>query len=173
LSELLALASPEVLRARQAFMLGSTGLLGWPAVALLAAALALVLLPALALARLLDALVLGEAAAASLGLPVTAGRLALVLALALATGAAVSQAGLIAFVGLVAPHLVRWQVDVTHRGLLAGSALVGGALLLAADLGARMLMPPQELPVGALTALGGGIYLLALLRRRGAREGRA
>jgi len=84
-----------------------------------------------------------------------------------ATGLAVSQAGLVAFVGLVAPHLVRRSVVVTHGRLLALAALSGGVLLLAADVAARSLLVPQELPVGMLTAVFGGLYLLRLLRRRG------
>ena len=86
--------------------------------------------------------------------------------MALCTGAAVAQAGLVAFVGLVAPHLVRRCVVVTHAALLVLSALAGGVLLLAADVAARSVIVPQELPVGVLTAVLGGVYLLALLRRR-------
>jgi iron complex transport system permease protein len=80
----------------------------------------------------------------------------------------VAQAGLIAFVGLVAPHLVRRCVVVTHGALLALAALAGGVLLLASDVAARSVMAPQELPVGVLTAVLGGVYLLVLLRRRSA-----
>ena len=93
-------------------------------------------------------------------------RAALVAVMALATGAAVAQAGLIAFVGLVAPHLVRALVKPTHRWLLPLSALTGGVLLLAADVLARWLLAPQELPVGVLTAVLGGGYLLWLMHRR-------
>jgi iron complex transport system permease protein len=78
----------------------------------------------------------------------------------------VAQAGLVAFVGLVAPHIVRRMVVVTHGPLLLLSALAGGVLLLAADVAARSLLAPQELPVGLLTAVLGGLYLLQLLRRR-------
>jgi iron complex transport system permease protein len=113
--------------------------------------------------------VLGESTASSLGLNVPAVRLGLVVLMALATGCAVSQVGLVAFVGLVAPHVVRRWVMVTHAGLLALSAAAGGVLLLAADVAARSLMAPQELPVGILTAVLGGVYLLALLRRQGGR----
>jgi len=93
-------------------------------------------------------------------------RLLLVLLMALCTGAAVAQAGLIAFVGLVAPHLVRRLVAVRHGPLLGLSALAGGVLLLAADVAARSVIAPEELPVGVLTAVVGGVYLLVLLRRR-------
>jgi len=78
----------------------------------------------------------------------------------------VSQVGLIAFIGLVAPHLVRSILRPTHRALLPLSALAGGALLLAADVLGRWLLAPQELPVGALTAVLGGGYLLWLMHRR-------
>lgn len=167
-SDLLMLVSPEALRGKQVFMLGSTGFLGWHSVALLSGALLLLLPLALRFARVLDALVLGEASATSLGLALPAVRLLLVLMMALATGSAVSQAGLVAFVGLVAPHLVRRWVVVTHGPLLALSAAAGGVLLLAADVAARSVIAPQELPVGVLTALLGGLYLLVLLRRQGA-----
>ena len=168
IADLLLLLSPEALRGKQVFLLGSTGFLGWDSVWLLTAALALLLPMALRFARVLDALVLGEASAASLGLQLPAMRLLLVVVMALATGSAVSQAGLVAFVGLVAPHLVRRWVVVTHGALLALSAGAGAVLLLAADVAARSLIAPQELPVGVLTALLGGLYLLVLLRRQGA-----
>jgi iron complex transport system permease protein len=164
-TELVTMGSPEALRGRQAFSLGSTGLLGWSAVLLLLAGLVGVLGPALRLARVLDALTLGEDTAASLGLALPRWRVVLLLAMALATGLAVSQAGLIAFVGLAAPHLVRRAAPSGHGFLLVGSALAGGTLLLAADVLARGLTAPAELPVGIVTALIGGSYLLWLLRR--------
>ena len=166
ISDLLLLLSPDALRGRQVFLLGSTAFLGWEAVGLLALALASTLPLAMRFARALDALVLGEASAASLGMDLPRLRLLLVATMALATGAAVAQAGLVAFVGLVAPHLVRRCVVVTHGPLLALSALAGGVLLLAADVAARLVIAPQELPVGVLTAIVGGLYLLLLLRRR-------
>ena len=109
---------------------------------------------------------LGEASANSLGIALPRVRLLLVVLMALATGTAVAQAGLVAFVGLVSPHLVRRMAAVTHGPLLGLSALAGGVLLLAADVAARSVIAPQELPVGVLTAVLGGIYLLALLRQR-------
>jgi iron complex transport system permease protein len=166
LAELLTMLSPEALRGRQIFMLGTTSFLGWSSVALLAAVLALVLPMACRFARALDALVLGEDSASSLGLQLPRVRLLLVALMALATGTAVAQAGLVAFVGLVAPHIVRRLVVVTHAPLLWLSALAGAVLLLAADIAARSVIAPQELPVGVLTAVLGGVYLLALLRRR-------
>lgn len=164
--ELFTLLSPEALRGRQHFLLGSTALIGWPAAAWLGAGLALALPLALAAARVLDALTLGEDAAASLGLHLGRWRLALVALLALCTGLAVSQTGLIAFVGLVAPHLVRRLAPSAHAYLLGASALAGAVLLLAADVAARALIAPQELPVGIITAVLGGSYLVWLLHRR-------
>jgi len=166
LSDLLMQLSPDALRAQQVFLLGTTGFLGWDNVLLLGTVLAVALPLAVRHARALDALVLGDASAASLGLDLPRLRLLLVVLMAAATGCAVAQAGLIAFVGLVAPHLVRRSVVVTHGRLLALSAMAGGVLLLAADVAARTVVAPQELPVGVLTAVLGGIYLLALLRRR-------
>ncbi|WP_213954246.1 iron ABC transporter permease [Variovorax sp. dw_954] len=165
-SALVVLWVPDIMRAMQAFMLGTTGFLGWPNVTLLAGALVLCLLPALGLARALDALTLGEASASSLGIALPRVRVVLVAALALATGTAVAQVGLVAFVGLVAPHLVRGVVKPTHGWLVGLASLMGGALLLAADVVARWLVAPQELPVGVVTALLGGGYLLWLMHRR-------
>jgi len=165
-SDMLMLLSPEAMRGKQAFLLGTTGFLGWSSVVVLGVTLVLALPLAVRFAGVLDALVLGEASATSLGLDLPKLRLMLVLLMALCTGAAVAQAGLIAFVGLVAPHLVRRLVTVRHGALLALSSLSGGALLLAADVAARSVIAPQELPVGVLTAVVGGAYLLVLLRRR-------
>lgn len=166
LSALVLFKVPEALRAMQGFMLGTTGFLGWEAVQLLGVALAVSLAAALACSRALDALSLGEATAASLGVALGPVRVALVATLALATAAAVAQVGLVAFIGLVAPHLVRSAVRPTHAWLVPLSALAGGALLVAADVLGRWLLAPQELPVGALTAVLGGGYLLWLMHRR-------
>jgi iron complex transport system permease protein len=165
-SDLLTLAAPEALRGRQVFMLGSTGFLGWQSCALLALGLAMTLPLAHRLSRTLDALVLGEDSARSLGLPLAPLRLLLVGLLAAATGLAVSQAGLVAFVGLAAPHLVRRYAPGPHGHMLLASTLAGAVLLLAADVAARTLIAPQELPVGLLTAVFGGVYLLWLLQRQ-------
>jgi iron complex transport system permease protein len=165
--DLITIASADILQAITGFMLGNTGLIGWSACALMAGLGALCLAAAWMLAPVLDGLALGEATAASLGLPLGAMRAALVAVLALATGTAVAQTGLIAFVGLAAPHLVRSVVKTTHAWLLLLSAAMGGLLLMAADLLARWLIAPQELPVGVLTAVLGGSYLLWLMHRRG------
>ena len=165
-SDLVTTVSPEALRGKQFFMLGSTGFLGWSSVWVLAAGLAVALPLSHRYASALDALTLGEDSAASLGLDLPRIRLVLVGLLALATGLAVSQAGLVAFVGLVAPHLVRRHAPAPQAFTLLASAAMGGVLLLAADVLARCMIAPQELPVGVLTAVLGGGYLMRLLKRQ-------
>lgn len=166
LSDLVTVASPEALRGRQAFMLGSTSFLGWNALALMAAGLALMLAVARRFARALDALTLGEDSAASLGLDLGRIRLVLVVLLSAGTALAVAHAGLVAFVGLVAPHLVRRAAPGPHAWLLAASAAMGAALLVAADVVSRAVIAPEELPVGVVTAVLGGAYLVWLLKQR-------
>jgi iron complex transport system permease protein len=166
LAALTMFLAPDIMRAMQAFLLGTTAFLGWPGVALLGLVFVPSLAAAIALSRALDALSLGESTAMSLGVALAPVRAVLVGAMALATGAAVAQVGLIAFIGLVAPHLVRAAVKPTHRWLLPLAALAGGVLLLGADVLARGLLAPQELPVGVLTAVLGGGYLIWLMHRR-------
>jgi iron complex transport system permease protein len=166
LATLAMFLAPELQRTLQAFLLGTTGFLGWPSAGLLAAVLAVTAALGLVFSRALDALALGETTAASLGVALAPVRLALVGVMTLATAAAVAQVGLVAFIGLMAPHLVRMLAKPTHRWLLPLSALAGGVLLLAADILARWLLAPRELPVGVVTAILGGAYLLALMQRR-------
>lgn len=169
--DLVTMAVPDVLQAMQAFILGSTGFIGWSACGVMLALLLPLLALAWSLGRMLDGLALGEATAASLGLPLGAMRAALVAVLALATGAAVAQTGLIAFVGLAAPHLVRSIAPTPHGRLIVLASLMGGLLLMTADVLARWLVAPQELPVGVLTAVLGGSYLLWLMHRRSRQGG--
>jgi iron complex transport system permease protein len=166
LSALVMFWVPDIMRAMQAFLLGTTGFLGWGSVGMLAVLLAIGLGVATVFSRALDALSLGETTAASLGIALRPVRLLMVGVMALATGAAVAHVGLIAFIGLVAPHVVRGMVKPTHRWLLPLSALTGGLLLMAADVLSRWLLAPQELPVGVLTAVLGGGYLLWIMHRR-------
>ena len=170
-ASLVLLMNPDIMQAMQSFMLGSTAFVGWNACVLMLCVLALALLLAWCLSRVLDGLALGEATAHSLGLPLAPLRALLIVLLALATGTAVAQTGLIAVVGLASPHLVRSMVRALHRWLLVLSSLMGAVLLLAADLLARWLIAPQELPVGVLTAVLGGSYLLWLMHRRSALQG--
>ncbi len=169
--ELVTLMAPDILQAMQSFMLGSTGYVGWSSAWLMVGVGALCVAVAWACSHALDGLMLGESTALSLGLPLARLRMLLVGVLALASGTAVAQTGLIAFVGLAAPHLVRSVLKVTHGRLVALASLMGGTLLMAADVAARWAIAPQELPVGVLTAVLGGSYLLWLMHRRRAGGG--
>jgi iron complex transport system permease protein len=120
-----------------------------------------------ALARDLNLLALGEETASELGVEVErAKRIAFVFA-SLITGAVVSVSGLIGFVGLVVPHLVRMIWGPDHRFLLPASALMGGILLVIADTVARTIVAPSEIPVGVVTAMGGAPFFVYLLRKKG------
>ena len=165
LASLITLMRPDVLQGMQGFLLGSTSFIDWNACVLMLGVWLVCVVLAFALSRVLDALSLGESTALSLGLPLAPVRVTLVGVLALATGTAVAQTGLVAFVGLAAPHLVRSMVKTKHNGMVLLSTLMGGLLLLAADLLARWLLSPQETPVGVLTAVLGGGYLLWLMYR--------
>ena len=163
MASLISLLRPDVLQGMQGFLLGSTSFIGWNSCALRFSVLFVSMGLAFFLSRVLDALSLGELTALSLGMPLAKARLVLVTLLALATGAAVAQTGLVAFVGLAAPHLVRSLIKTKYNWVILLSTLMGGLLLLLADLLARLLLSPQELPVGVLTAVLGGGYLLWLM----------
>lgn len=170
LSSLVALSSPDILQAMQAFLLGSTSFVSWNACVVMAFVLVIGLFISLAMSRVLDGLTLGETTAESLGLKLKSTRISMIAVMSLTTGAAVAQVGLIAFVGLVAPHLIRSVLRVNHARLIFLSALAGAGLLLAADILSRAVIAPQELPVGVLTAILGGGYLFWLMyagRRKG------
>ena len=166
LSTYLILQDPVRMRAAFAWSLGSLSTVGYDTAGLLL----LYALPGAILtilgSRYLDALQLGEDTARTLGLNVGAVRLALIAGSSLMVASAVSFVGIIGFVGLVAPHIARRLGAVTHRWLLPASALIGATVLVLADLAARVLLRPSELPVGILTTLIGGPFFLWLLRRR-------
>lgn len=163
-STYLLLLTEDRVRQVFSFTLGNLAFGGWAQVrAVLPYALVgggLLLL----LARALNLLQLGDLTARSLGLPVERLRLLVIVAASLLTAAAVSYAGIIGFVGLVTPHLVRRLWGPDHRVLLPISALAGGGLLVLSDLLARTLTRPTELPVGVVTTLLGGPFFLYLLR---------
>ncbi len=118
------------------------------------------------LSRELNALTQGEETAFHLGIEVEAMKKILFVAASSMTAAAVAVAGMIGFVGLVVPHMMRLIVGSDHRYLIPASALGGASILLLTDAAARTLIPPLEIPVGALTALLGAPYFLYLLKRR-------
>ena len=118
-------------------------------------------------ARHLNVLARGELQAAIVGLPVAAFRLIIFAVTALATAVSVTTVGVIGFVGLVVPHLIRLVVGSDHRIVLPASALAGGSLLVIADTLARTVLAPRQLPVGALTAaLGVPLFLILMSRSR-------
>ncbi|MFM8823933.1 MAG: FecCD family ABC transporter permease, partial [Limnohabitans sp.] len=159
IASLLLVMYPQIQGSVQSFMLGSTAYVSWSACGLMLSVLIVSGLVSYAASPLLDGLALGESTALSLGLPVKSLRWVLLAVLALCTAAAVAQTGLIAFVGLAAPHLVRARYKGIHGKTLSLSCLMGAVLLGGADLLARGLMAPLELPVGVLTAILGGGYM--------------
>jgi iron complex transport system permease protein len=164
----LMMQDADRVRAVFAYTLGNLAFLGWPSVRVLALIFLLALPPLLLLGRALNALQLGEETARSLGLPLEVLKLTLLLSASLLTAGAVAQAGIIGFVGLVAPHALRRLLGEDYRLLLPASALGGAVLLSLADLLARTLTRPAELPVGVVTTLLGGPFFLYLMwRRRG------
>lgn len=162
---LIARADDAELRDVVFWSMGSLGGATWPLVGATAPCVAVGAAVACSRARELDLMTLGEREAEHLGVDTERARLVLVLALALATGAAVAAAGVIAFVGLVVPHLVRLAAGPAHSVVLPGSALGGAALVVLADVVARTAAAPVELPLGVVTSLAGGPFFLWLLWR--------
>jgi iron complex transport system permease protein len=163
-SLLLSLSDDLRLRGMLFWLLGDFGYVRTPWSLL---ALALIAIPAgLLVARPLDALARGELQARLLGVPVRGLRIGIYVAASLLTAAAVTTAGSIGFVGLVTPHLVRLAAGSSHRVVIPASALAGGTLVVIADLLARTIVAPRQLPVGALTALIGVPLFLLLMRRQ-------
>ena len=159
-------ADDQQLRTLTFWTMGSLGSVTWSA---LIGALPLFLLPLILIPRLahaLNALLLGEAEASHLGVDVHRIKLWLIIWVAMAVGSAVALSGVIGFVGLVVPHLIRLLIGPNHRFLLPGSILLGATLLLAADLLARTVVTPAELPIGIVTSLVGGPFFLWLLLKR-------
>jgi iron complex transport system permease protein len=158
-------APPNAVRNALWWMMGSVGDAGWVTVIWLSAYVALGGALLLWHARDIDVLSLGEESAAALGVDAARSSRIIFLVAALLSAATVAAAGLVGFVGLVVPHLVRSLGVRRHRELIAGAALVGAGLVVASDLVARLARPPAELPLGAVTALLGVPFFLVQLRR--------
>lgn len=144
---------------------GLDDVVGWSQLSVIGPLVLAGVVAGLALARSLNAFSLGEDGAARLGIRVERDKRLIIGAASLLTGAAVSISGLIGFVGLVVPHVVRLVCGPNHRLLIPASALGGATFLVLADLLARILVPPSGLPVGIVTAFLGGPFFLWLLRR--------
>jgi iron complex transport system permease protein len=158
------LATDEQLRNLQFWLLGSLGGARWSAVVLVGAVVTLACGAGLTLARPLNAIALGEAQAVLLGVDVERTKRWAIWVCALTVGAVTATTGMIGFVGLIAPHWVRMVAGPDHRIVLPGSALLGAALVLAADAVARTAVKPAELPLGVLTAFIGVPMFLFMLR---------
>ncbi|GAA4474433.1 iron ABC transporter permease [Rhodococcus olei] len=153
------------------WQLGSLNGATWQAVAIVAPMAAIGIGVTMLLAHRLDLLALGESAAAHLGVNVERLRQVAIVVVALLVSASVAFTGIILFVGLVVPHLMRMIVGPGHRLLIPASALCGAIVLLAADLGARTLVPNADLPLGMLTSLIGGPFFFWMLRRTRRQQG--
>jgi iron complex transport system permease protein len=162
---LLSNAPPNEVRNALWWMMGSVSDAAWLTVSWLTAYVAIGGALLLWLARDIDILSLGEESAAALGVDAARSSRSIFLIAALLSAATVAAAGLVGFVGLVVPHLVRSFGVRRHRALILGAALVGAGLVVAADLVARLARPPAELPLGAVTALLGVPFFLIQLRR--------
>ena len=162
------LADNEMLRRMSLWQMGNLDLASWNRVLISAAMLLVFTLLLRRQSTRLNALLLGESEARHLGVDISATKKRLILLAALAVGISTALAGIIAFVGLIVPHLVRQLAGPDHRHLLIASGLMGAILLLLADLIARTILAPSELPVGIVTAFLGVpffIYLLVHQRR--------
>lgn len=164
---MLLMANSDASTVRNAvwWMMGSASNATWSQVLWLAVYVAVGGGLLVAMARSLDALALGEDSAAGLGVDVERSARRVYLTASLVAAATVAAAGLVGFVGLVVPHIARRLGAAGHRVLLTSSALIGATLVIAADLVARVALPPAELPLGAVTAVLGVPFFLVTLRR--------
>jgi iron complex transport system permease protein len=164
-------ADPQAREQIVFWQLGSLNGATWEAVSAVTPLVLAGLVLAGLVAGQLDLLALGEGPARHLGVHVERLRFAVVVAVALLVGAGVAFTGIVGFVGLVVPHVVRMVAGPAHRLLLVGSALGGALVLVSADLLARTAIENAELPLGMLTALVGGPFFFWLLRRTRSRQG--
>ncbi len=161
----LMLRSQGELHRALAWLLGGATMSGWQPVLAAFPYIAIGLGVLLTAGNALDVLQFGEEQAQQLGLPVARTKTILIVAASMATAAAVSFSGVIGFVGLIVPHLVRLLVGPGYRRLIPLSILGGASALLLADVLARTILAPQDLPVGIITALTGAPFFLWVLRR--------
>ncbi|MFE6860774.1 FecCD family ABC transporter permease [Nocardia sp. NPDC057668] len=171
ISFLLFTASPAARDQIVFWQLGSLNGSTWSSVAIVAPLTLIGVGAAILMAPRLDLLALGESAAAHLGVDVERLRRNVIVVVAILATAGVAFTGIILFIGLIVPHLVRMLVGPAHRVLIPLSAILGAVVLVAADIGARALVHNADLPLGMLTSLVGGPFFFWLLRRTRARAG--
>ena len=169
-TDLITNIAPEVTLGLTAFRIGGFGGVSGPRVYGAAAYILPGIVVAMLMARRLDVLTLGDETAQSVGLKVRSTRTALLLLASLLAGAAVSFSGLVGFVGLISPHMVRRIAGGEHKRLLPLSMLTGALMVLVCDTIARTAFAPYELPVGILLSLIGGPFFLLLLLKGGRRD---
>lgn len=162
----MSISSHEELQRATLWLFGDLSMSDWQRIPYGGALVLAGLLLSLSRAKALNALILGDELAHSLGFTPLRERLILFIAVGLLTGAAVSLGGTIGFIGLLMPHIMRYFLGADSRMLIPASAIGGGALLCIADLISRSVLPPMELPAGVITAILGAPFFLYLLRRK-------
>jgi len=148
------------------WMLGGLGLAQWGQLSFPLITFALGAAYLIYKAKYLNAMTLGDETASTLGVPVQRFRMVVIIVCALLTGSAVAFSGVIGFVGLMIPHIIRLLVGGDYRKILPLSALLGAVFLVAADIIARVIIPPEDMPIGILTGLAGGLAFIVLMRQR-------
>ena len=157
------IADDQQLRSITFWMMGSLGGASWQSLQVMAWFMLPSVLLLYALHRLLDVLLLGESVAGHLGFEMKRARPVLIVLVSVVVGAAVSMTGMIGFIGLMAPHIARLLIGAGHRLMLPAAAMIGALLLVLADMAARTLAAPAEIPIGIITALLGAPFFLMLL----------
>jgi iron complex transport system permease protein len=165
---LIFLGDPRATHTVVFWMLGGLGLAQWDQLVYPLVILAACGAWLLTQVGALNAMTVGDETASTLGIPVARFRLAVFVVGALVTGVMVAFSGIIGFVGLMVPHIVRMALGGDYARVLPASALLGAILLLWADIAARTIMAPEDMPIGIVTGLVGGLFFVWILGRRGA-----
>lgn len=172
ISLIISLSDQEDMRQILYWLMGSVGMRGWDHLQLFVPFFIVGSLIVLFHYRELNALAIGEESAQHIGVDVARKKKWILIGASLLTGAAVAVSGSIGFVGLVIPHLIRLLTGPNHRHVLPLSLLCGGAYLVIADMFARTVIAPEDLPIGVITALiGAPLFAILLMRQRTRREG--
>jgi len=161
----LHIADPHVTRAALQWLMGSAAGTGWNDLLPLALALPPMIVLALAYSTMLDAVLLGDERATALGVPVAVLRIGFLTGAALLTGLSVAGAGIVGFIGLIVPHMARLLIGATHRRLIPLAVILGALVLVVVDLLCRVVLAPEELPLGVLLALFAAPPFIVILRR--------
>ncbi|MCZ6675271.1 MAG: iron ABC transporter permease, partial [Verrucomicrobia bacterium] len=156
----------QQIRSLMGWMMGSLTFVGWPQLGILAPYSVLGISMAWIYFRELNVLAVGEQQAQHMGVQLERTRLFLLTIATLLASVTVALCGIIAFIGLMVPHMVRAIIGANHKYLIPGSALGGGILLIVADLAARVIRPGQEIPIGIITSILGGLFFVALVQAK-------